>query len=72
MTDINDGHVDQLKFYDEEDNVIGDYNSRDSSNYGQRTVYELEDDQEIIGVYGEKGYWEFKSFGFLVKQKKRT
>ena len=32
----------------------------------------LEDDQELIGVYGvENNYNYFTSFGFLVKQKKR-
>ena len=72
-----------MEFYDDEMNVLYEWNApnkygeQSPLNYSPLTI-ELDDEQELIGVYGVKDLrshpifcGDFTSFGFVVKQKKR-
>ena len=60
-----------LQFYDK-DKVVYDYNPEDYSTK-ENLRYQLNSNEELIGVYGVKDNWyRFKTFGFIVKVKRES
>ena len=61
-------YLTQLKFYDEEDNLITEYNPKNRSDDEHEQV--LEDNEELFGIYGVKNKQKYlTTFGFIVKVK---
>ena len=59
-----------LKLNDENDHTLHEYKTDDLNHSHNRRKYRLEDNEELIGVYGvtDKEDW-ITSLGFLVKVK---
>jgi len=73
-------NIASLQFYDGNDELIADYDPVDAStlyknNYNGKYIktdsrHELEDNEELIGVYGIVDYYSsFVHFGFVAKVK---
>ena len=66
-------YIYDLQFYDGNGELEQEYVSReieDYMEYDPSSRYELADNEELIGVYGVKDYYEnLSTFGFVVKVK---
>ena len=63
-------HIRALKFYDREDQLQYKYSALRNEPWEYFEKFEIQDNQELIGIYGvaNKKSW-ISNFGFIVKEK---
>ena len=70
VNDTNENKINAFRFYDDNDNMLREYKTEDITPTHIHRKQELEDNEELIGLYGvtDKEDW-ITSLGFIVKVK---